>query len=292
MTDHSHQQLLNTIARLDQAMDNHELWHKNIVRTLISRLQPEAADMLSDAHRHCRLGQWYDSADTASLRDHPAFAALGKAHEQMHVLATSLLKQSRDNLPIHPADFDEFGTVRDRLKLQLQSLRSELAELVHNRDTLTGARNRVNMLSDLREQHSLVQRGIQACAIAIIDLDHFKNVNDQYGHLAGDAVLAATVACLESLVRPYDRIYRYGGEEFLLCMPNTTVDVAMHLAERLRAAVAGNTIQTNHHVLRVTASFGVADLDAARSIEESIDKADKAMYEAKRRGRNRVEAES
>lgn len=292
MTCPTRPQLLTTIAQLDQALDNHEQWHKGIVRALIAHLPPEPADLAPDAHRRCRLGQWYDSDETRTLRDHPAFLALGKAHEQMHRTATKLLQHAGNRLPIHPEEIDAFGDVRDRLKLELQSLRQELAEALANRDPLTGARNRVSMLSDLREQHSLVQRGAQPCAIAIIDLDLFKKINDHYGHLTGDTVLASTVQCLESLIRPYDRIYRYGGEEFLLCMPNTSVDAAIQLAERLRAAVAAIEVKNSDGaILRVSASFGVAALDKVRSVEDSIDKADKAMYLAKRRGRDRVEAE-
>lgn len=288
----SRQQLLTTIAQLDQALDNHEQWHKGIVRALIAHVPPDAADLEPDAHRRCHLGQWYESDATRSLRDHPAFLALGKAHEQMHSSATKLLQHACDKLPIQAEEIDAFGDVRDRLKLELQSLRQELAEALANRDPLTGARNRLSMLADLREQHALVQRDAQQCAIAIIDLDFFKKVNDHYGHLTGDAVLASTVHCLESLIRPYDRIYRYGGEEFLLCMPNTSVDAAIPLAERLRAAVAAIEVKSSDGaILRVSASFGVAALHKMRSVEESIDKADKAMYLAKHRGRNRVELE-
>lgn len=282
------------IAQLDQAIYNHGLWYKGLLRTLIARLPPESYDLQSDAHHRCRFGQWYDSDETKSLRDHLAFASLGKAHEQMHNSATHLLQLIADDLAITPADIDSFHNMLDRMVLEMQSLRREFADVVQNRDPLTGARNRVSMLSDLREQHALVRRGAQQCAIMIVDVDHFKDFNDHYGHPAGDVVLASISQCLEVSVRPYDRIYRYGGEEFLLYMPNTTMDVAVGLAERLRAAVASKEIRaaSSGPVLRVTASFGVAPLEVDRSVEESIDQADRALYQAKSRGRNRVEIAS
>jgi diguanylate cyclase (GGDEF)-like protein len=288
---YSPQQLQKMIAQLDQAIYNHEQWYKGLLRTLIARLPPESSDLQSDAHHRCRFGQWYYSDETKSLRDHLAFASLGKAHEQMHNNATHLLRLIADNLAITPTKIDSFHNMLDRMVLEMQSLHRELADAVQNRDPLTGARNRVGMLSDLREQHALVRRGVQQCAIIIVDVDHFKGVNDRYGHPAGDTVLTAISHCLEASVRPYDRIYRYGGEEFLLYMPNTTMDVAVGLAERLRAAVASKEIPdtSGGPVLHVTASFGVAPLDADRSVEESIDEADKALYQAKSRGRNRVE---
>lgn len=291
MIYHSPQQLQTIIAQLDQAIYNHEQWHKGLLRTLIARLPPESSDLQLDAHHRCRFGQWYYSDETKPLRDHQAFVSLGKAHEQMHHSATHLLQRLADDLVVTPAEIDSFHNTLDRMKLEMLSLRRELADAVQNRDPLTGARNRVDMLSDLREQHALVRRGVQQCAIIVVDLDHFKDVNDRYGHPAGDAVLISISRCLEALVRPYDRIYRYGGEEFLLYMPHTTVDAAVGVAERLRAAVASKEVRVadGGPTLQVTASFGVAPLDADRSVEESIDQADRALYQAKSRGRNRVE---
>ncbi len=279
------------IAQLDQAIYNHEQWYKGLLRTLIARLPPESSDLQLDAHHRCRFGQWYYSDETRSLRDHLAFVSLGKAHEQMHNSATHLLQLLVDDLAVTPADIDSFHNILDRMMLEMQSLRRELADAVQNRDPLTGARNRVGMLSDLREQHTLVRRGVQPCAIVIVDVDHFKDLNDRCGHPAGDTVLASISQCLEASVRPYDRIYRYGGEEFLLYMPNTTMDMAVNLAERLRVTVASKEIRvaSGGQVLHVTASFGVASLNADRSVEESIDEADRALYQAKSRGRNRVE---
>lgn len=173
----------------------------------------------------------------------------------------------------------------------MQSLRDELVEATHNRDPLTGARNRTSLLADLREQQALVRRGVQHCALAMIDVDRFKEINDRYGHVAGDAVLASTSQCLQLQVRSYDRLYRYGGEEFLLCMPNTGIDAALEIAERLRIAVAAQQIRSGDSDphLQITASFGIAALDGERPVEESIDRVDKAMYQAKTAGRNRVE---
>ena len=130
----------------------------------------------------------------------------------------------------------------------------------------------------------------QECALMMVDVDHFKGVNDRHGHAAGDAVLTATARCLQAHVRPYDRIYRYGGEEFLVTMLQASLDDAVEMAERLRVSVAAQEIQTlpAGPALRVTASFGVAALTADSPVEESIDNADKALYQAKSAGRNQV----
>ncbi len=285
------QKIQGVIAQLDQAVYNHEQWYKGLLRTLIARLPTDAQDLLPDAHRRCRFGQWYYSDETKALGDYPAFIALEQAHEQMHKSATRLLQRIADDLPVTASDIDQFSNVLDRMRLELQSLRSELLDMIQNLDPLTSARNRATMLSDLREQLALVRRGAQQCSLAMIDIDHFKNVNDQYGHPVGDFVLISTCRCLQELVRPYDYVYRYGGEEFLLCMPNTSIDTALVLTERLRSAVASQRIPVGdgRQALQITASFGVAVLESTRSVEESIDQADKALYEAKNKGRDRVE---
>jgi diguanylate cyclase (GGDEF)-like protein len=147
------------------------------------------------------------------------------------------------------------------------------------------------MLSDLREQHVLVRRGLQECAVAMIDIDHFKDVNDNYGHAMGDAVLRSIAHRLQANIRAYDRLYRYGGEEFLLCIPQASLIIAGGLAERLRAGVAEEHIQNSAGGpnVQVTASFGVAALDGSQPVELAIERADEAMYRAKTAGRDRVE---
>jgi diguanylate cyclase (GGDEF)-like protein len=187
-------------------------------------------------------------------------------------------------------EFDQFSASLDLMRMQLHSLRGELADALEHRDPLTGVRNRANMLADLREQQALVARGVLPCSIAILDLDHFKQINDRHGHQTGDVVLESVAGCLDAKVRPYDRIYRYGGEEFLLCMPSTTLDGAVELAERLREAIASHDpgAAPDGQPLRLTASFGVTAMARDRKVEESIDRADKALYQAKAAGRNRV----
>ncbi|WKE67002.1 diguanylate cyclase [Gallaecimonas kandeliae] len=290
MESFSTQQLQAAIAQLDQALYNHEQWHKSVLRVLILHLPPDPPDLMQDAHRRCLFGQWYESLAAAFLRDHPSFHSLGPAHEKMHVCARALLQRVQDGLPISPNAFDQFNNALDRMRLEFQALRQELTDMMQNRDPLTGARNRSTLLPFLREQQALVKRGLQSCVIAMLDLDHFKDVNDTHGHTVGDAVLVALVGRLQQMIRPYDRIYRYGGEEFLICLPGMTLDEAGRAVERMRGAVACQAIPFDEagRSLQVTISIGLAELSSTGSVEEAIDCADKAMYEAKEAGRNQV----
>ena len=144
------------------------------------------------------------------------------------------------------------------MHLEIYSLKHELEELFHNRDTLTGAENRTSMLTRMREQHELVKRGVQQCSIVIMDLDHFKAVNDTYGHSVGDKMLVAWASYIKQNLRPYDRIYRYGGEEFLLSFPSTDINAALDIIERLRSGISTVSIDADTtKPTMVTASFGV-----------------------------------
>lgn len=293
MGSFSHQQLQSIVAELDQAICSHERWYRNLLKVLISHLSPNPEDLEPDAHHLCRFGQWCESSIAAHLRDHPDFIKLLVAHEDMHCRARKLIRLSMDNQPIPVKDLDLFNEDLDRIRLAFEALKQEFVEKIQNRDPLTGVQNRARMLYHLREQQTLVQRGVQDCALAMLDLDNFKRINDEFGHAAGDAVLISTIQHLERFLRPYDQIYRYGGEEFLLCMPGTTADQGRMVAERMRKAIADQRIplQGSDTLLRITGSFGIAGLVPFRTVEESIDRADKAMYRAKAAGRNRVEVD-
>jgi diguanylate cyclase (GGDEF)-like protein len=126
-------------------------------------------------------------------------------------------------------------------------------------------------------------------AALLIDLDHFKQVNDTFGHAVGDAALVLLAQCLKAHLRPEDRLARIGGEEFLVLLPETGLDGALILAERLRQTIARTEVPAVAARVRVTASFGVAERAAGdRSMTEMLARADAALYRAKSSGRNRV----
>jgi len=294
MTSFTQQQLHSAIAELDQALESHKQWYKGLLRILICHLPPKSEELMPSSHLYCGFGQWYDSVSTTLLRQHPSFLSLGQAHEKMHSCARTLVQLTSEGVTISTAQMDQFERAQDGIWLDIQALRHEFAKIMQNQDPLTGAQSRAGLLPWLREQLALSQRGEQDCVLAMLDLDHFKQVNDKYGHLAGDKVLISTVHCLQEILRPYDRIYRYGGEEFLLCMPNTTIEEARIVADRICQAVSAQRIPLGNdgETLQVTASLGVAMLDSSRSVEDAIDCADQAMYAAKKAGRNCVVTEA
>jgi diguanylate cyclase len=287
MVSISQENLQITLQQVRQAIYNHEQWYKNIIRTIMCRLPSNQQDMVPDSHRRCLFGQWYYNGSPKELRDNVSFVAIETAHQNMHQIAGRLLNSNDDGGEISSDDFDNFANALDRLRLELNTIVRELEEQLLNRDPLTGAENRVGMLTTLREMHAMVRRNVQQCCVSIADLDHFKLINDIYGHQTGDKALTATVHYFKNNLRPYDRVFRYGGEEFLIFMPNTDLQTGHAVIERMRHGLQSNLIvQVGNTPVFVTASFGITTLDAGITVEESIDRADKAMYDAKTAGRN------
>jgi diguanylate cyclase (GGDEF)-like protein len=157
-------------------------------------------------------------------------------------------------------------------------------------DNLTGAANRRVFQSELARRFSEAQRYGRPLALLVLDLDRFKSVNDTFGHVFGDQVLRRLGSLVNEVRREGDTFCRYGGEEFALIMPETGLDEALLVAERIRAAVAAATLEYEGQSTTVTVSIGAAErVDAMASPEELVKAADAQVYAAKEGGRNRVE---
>ena len=166
----------------------------------------------------------------------------------------------------------------------LERQNAKLEELVST-DVLTGLKNRRHFSEVLEASLSAARRGGQPLSLVMLDVDRFKSFNDEFGHPAGDEVLWAVSEALRRGVRAGDTAARYGGEEFILLFPGTGAATSRAITERLRDAIAGR----DWPLRRVTASFGIATtLDGNSTAAALIDRADKALYRSKQRGRDRV----
>lgn len=287
--DLSREDLQGMLSQLEQALINHQQWFAAAMRSITCKLPSDQCDLGPEAHQVCRFGQWYYSEVPEKLRDYPGFIALGEAHKLMHQLAAKLLIESQAGNLIKSFDYDNFANALERMRLEISALTRELENLLYNHDSLTGAITRFGILPAFREQQALIIRGVQSCGIVMMDLDNFKKINDLRGHLAGDCVLTASVHYMIEHLRPYDKIFRYGGEEFLILMQHTELAVCYEMVERLREGLASMAINfDDKEPIHITASFGVVLLDPDVPVETSIDRADKAMYAAKAAGRNCV----
>lgn len=170
----------------------------------------------------------------------------------------------------------------------LDDLRSELEEsrrLMHE-DFLTGAQNRRGMDVVLAAEIAKARRSGAKLSVAMLDIDHFKQVNDTYGHEAGDAVLLHLAALAKSVLREADVLVRYGGEEFLLILPESTLSGAEFVLGRLMQVVQKSPLTVGERKIEITFSSGIAQFQTTESAHELVGRADMALYAAKRAGRN------
>jgi len=158
-------------------------------------------------------------------------------------------------------------------------------------DSLTGLWNHEEILHILAQELSRAEREENCVGLIMADIDFFKKINDTYGHLAGDAVLRSTSGKMSSLMRPYDSIGRYGGDEFLIILPDCCSEYAAAFAERLRQSMGSAAFDTPEGMIPVTVSLGVAASNQERKKDADflVKAADEALYRAKENGRNRVE---
>jgi diguanylate cyclase (GGDEF)-like protein len=228
-------------------------------------------------------------------RSHPSYQyiLLVTAKNESQDVVTGL-EAGADDYLTKPFDQNE---LRARLRVGNRFLALQ-ADLIASReelrfqathDGLTGLWNRTSVLDLLRREMGRANRSEGITGVLMLDLDHFKKVNDTLGHLAGDAVLKEAADRISKVVRPYDSVGRYGGEEFLVVLPNCDIDQSRQTAERIRAAVADVPILVGSSKVKVTVSIGVAAC-AANTIQENqlLAISDAALYEAKSAGRNRI----
>ena len=157
-------------------------------------------------------------------------------------------------------------------------------------DNLTGLSNRRSLLTEGAREFSRARRHTLPTSCLLIDVDHFKRVNDDYGHQAGDAVLARVAAAVRAATRAGDTVARYGGEELAVLMPQTHLSEAVSVANRTRSAVENLTTEYRGYLVAVTVSIGCAELASDDpEFESLLRRADEKLYAAKRAGRNRVE---
>lgn len=155
-------------------------------------------------------------------------------------------------------------------------------------DPLTQAHNRASFNDSIKREMSLVARNGKHLSLIFFDIDHFKSINDTYGHECGDIALALSAKWIKENLRDSDIVFRYGGEEFVILLSNTDSEGAKLLAERIRASIEHHTIAYGMETIKITASLGVSTLYDTDTAETFIKRADDAMYVAKKSGRNQV----
>lgn len=181
--------------------------------------------------------------------------------------------------------------ISDHYQLMMRDLNEALKE-ASTRDALTGIGNRRMIMDCLKSETARAERLHRLLTLALADIDHFKAINDTYGHDAGDQVLIELARVIASCIRDYDLCGRWGGEEFLIIMPEVNVTNGACIIERIRTTICESKIGVGAQSVTVSASFGIAEYRPGEIISETINRADTALFTAKRAGRNRCEIAS
>jgi diguanylate cyclase (GGDEF)-like protein len=255
---------------------------------LLDVMMPEMDGM--DA---CRLIK-----ETEATRDIPIIFLSARGETEMKVSGLSL---GADDYISKPFEAEELlarvhvairlKRERDQLRTSVEeaSMRAERAQERAMTDALTGLLNRYGLQHILAREHAEARRYNRPLSCLLIDLDNFKTINDTYGHQTGDLTLQQISGVLREVVRASDTVFRYGGEEFLVLLPETDLEGAVALGEKIRAGAASRPFGDDGHVFNLTVSAGAASLCDNESGHDMIARADMALYHAKEKGRNRVE---
>lgn len=240
-----------------------------------------------------------------AYNDHPLRQALADIHAEFHRMLHQLDRIahisdryqsiSREKTLTLTARYqkqlrqiEKVARISDRYQSMMRDLHTELRE-VSTKDPLTGIGNRRLLMDRLKSEGARAERMNRPVTVVIADVDHFKTVNDTYGHEVGDLALVEISRAIESSIREYDLCGRWGGEEFMIIMPEVGVAEGAAAIERVRAAIASLGMRASESPLELSASFGIAERLPGEKLSDTLKRADAALFRAKRTGRNRVE---
>lgn len=268
------------IRCLADSFDGHRAWLSEFNRALVCQ---RPADARPGPSSRCVFARWAEGSTAGDETLATRLAELRDLHDEVHDKAAELATLVGAGRSIPVKEYDAFARLSRRFAQEALDLERATRDQIAEIDPLTGLFNRRSMWRQLEAERQRGRRAGRAACVAMVDLDGFKNVNDRHGHRRADSALRAVARRFDHGLRPYDTLYRYGGDELLICLPEAAPETARKVLRRL----------THHAVLpdgaMLTASIGVASLTSADSVGEAIERADRAAYASKRLGGGRVE---
>ncbi len=264
-------------------------WTRRILRCAVLRTTPGDDVLDPKAHTLCRFGAWlarnhrqFESLDAA------AAARVDAAHRAMHEAIRAICLCVVRGEAARAEELDAFEQSQEELIRLLATFKTLILSKAGRRDPLTQLPMRHNIESDYLLYQKEARRKRSALYVVMIDVDHFKPINDTYGHPAGDQVLRHVADTLKRTLRSDEPLYRYGGEEFLWLLKCNSPDEAGRSAQRVLETVATTPVPVDDATaLHLTITLGLAGVGESEALASAIRRADLALYEGKRRGRNR-----
>jgi len=280
----------SALARLELTLSTHQQWAESLIAGILANEKPAEENMVPGAYMLCDFGKWYYSQTHSTvLTEQPLFKSLEKKHRTLHDMARILLSAPAGSEKAEA--YRGFASASSDMATHLRNLINALLTSELTTDALTGIPNRRQMDEQLEDAiYAANNVYCQPACLALADLDHFKRINDTYGHAVGDEVLKGFSQLLITSMRDTDRIYRYGGEEFLIFMHHVDLENAQGILDRLREKISHYPLNVEglQDPLYITVSFGIAQVMGNEPLRNLTRRADDALYQAKNSGRNRV----
>lgn len=273
----------STLRGLNHSTDAHFKWLVTILRFVSSRDVELAEITQEDAHDHCEFGQWLNVQLQQEREDRHFLLDINIKHNRVHQACRQILSTIANDAGRSSA-FDAFEAALLAFTESISLYKQHLLQLRTSYDALTG----LPLRRILDESFDRLNEGADGAGLylLLLDIDHFKKVNDNYGHLTGDAVLRSLALNLEDNVRRSESVYRYGGEEFIILLRAESDREATAAAERLRHAIAAAETVSGEHVIRITFTSGLTRVHRGEPLREVLERADMALYRGKHGGRN------
>lgn len=272
-----------TLRGLNHSTDAHIRWLVTTLRYVVNR-DVELPEIISDdAHHRCAFGQWLNTHARERREDRHFLDDIFARHQQIHEACREIVRCVDRNASTSQP-YDAFEAALLAFTASLSRYKSHLLQLRTSYDALTGLPLR-RVLDESFDTLNAGQ-GDSGLYLLLLDIDHFKKVNDNYGHLTGDAVLRSLALNLEDSIRRSESVYRYGGEEFIILLRANNDREATAMAERLRGTIADAETISGEHRLRITFTSGLTRVHCQESLREVLERADMALYRGKQSGRN------
>jgi len=276
------------ISELNQAIAQHYIWSSQLTTTALFHDSPDPEVMDTESHLHCRFSKWLSTRLRLKNFDDPGIEQIVERHAEMHASMRELLLAIQQET-LTRAQLREYHATQRAFLDAIDRYKTELIALRNNHDALTGLPLRKLLYRDFPLlQQAARGKAAPSLYLTLIDIDHFKQVNDKYGHTTGDAVLQELGNLLALNSRSQDKTYRFGGEEFIqlhICDDDAAFNATL---KRLMTKIREHNFITPTGTLQITVTCGAVHVAGDDALQTLIEKADRAMYLGKQQGRDRV----
>jgi len=277
------------VDELDAAVEAHMNWTRRILRCVVLRVAPGEDVLAPAAHTLCDFGGWFEANRSHfEVLDGAATLRIEDVHRGMHDAIRTICTDVLAGRPGQAGDLDTFEQSQSDLLGLLARFKTLILSNAVRHDPLTGLPLRYGIESDFALCQKDARRNRNRLYIVMIDADHFKRINDRYGHPAGDLALHHLAGTLRGTLRANEPLYRFGGEEFLLLMQCKSSQAAEQTARRIVNTVRAAPVQVSDaESLALTVTLGIAEVGEGEALSSAIKRADAALYAGKQAGRDR-----